>query len=258
MEFVRQRSNFILGWQAAAAGGAALGEARRPVRSGSAGVPPLGSWMILPQLTSPATRTVLPSNDALYGATHVELDLLGPMVVSVPANVDDRYFSVSVMDAHMNNVDAHRAPLDRQRRGRRARRAPRLDRGRARRDAAGHLTDAVDLPVQPHAGPLRRRRPRPGPPLAGRAADHPAVALGRGRSGARRRAHRRVRAPRPQHDDRRLRVPARSAWTTSSTTRWSPSAELARRAGGGCRLRRRRRRRGPGRRPWRPGSTTPR
>ena len=61
--------------------------------------------MILPELTSPATRTVLPSNDALYGATHVELDLLGPMVVSVPANVDDRYFSVSIMDAHMNNVD---------------------------------------------------------------------------------------------------------------------------------------------------------
>jgi hypothetical protein len=65
--------------------------------------------MILPELTSPVTRTVLPSNDALYGATHVELDLLGPMVVSVPANVDDRYFSVSVMDAHMNNV-AHIGP----------------------------------------------------------------------------------------------------------------------------------------------------
>lgn len=102
MEFVRQRSNFILGWQAAAGGSIAGGASAGAV--GSAGVPPLGSWMILPELTSPATRTVLPSNDALYGATHVELDLLGPMVVSVPANVDDRYFSVSVMDAHMNNV----------------------------------------------------------------------------------------------------------------------------------------------------------
>jgi hypothetical protein len=103
MEFVRQRSNFILGWQAAAGGSLADGASAGAV--GRAGVPPLGSWMILPELTSPATQTVLPSNDALYGAAHVELDLLGPMVVSVPANVDDRYFSVSIMDAHMNNVD---------------------------------------------------------------------------------------------------------------------------------------------------------
>jgi hypothetical protein len=107
MEFVRQRSNFILGWQAAAAGPLADGVSAGAV--GSAGVPPLGSWMILPELTSPATRTVLPSNDALYGAAHIELDLLGPMVVSVPANIDDRYFSVSIMDAHMNNV-AHLGP----------------------------------------------------------------------------------------------------------------------------------------------------
>ena len=105
MEFVRQRSNFILGWQAAGAGARPDGASAGAV--GSAGVPPLGSWMILPELTSPATRTVLPSNDALYGATHVELDLLGPMVVSVPENIDDRYFSVSIMDAHMNTV----APL---------------------------------------------------------------------------------------------------------------------------------------------------
>lgn len=103
MEFVRQRSNFILGWQAAAGGSIAGGTSAGAV--GSAGVPPLGSWMILPELTSPATRTVLPSNDALYGAAHYELELLGPVVVSVPANVDDRYFSVSIMDAHMNNVD---------------------------------------------------------------------------------------------------------------------------------------------------------
>ena len=107
MEFVRQRSNFILGWQTAAAGPLAGGVSAGAV--GSAGVPPLGSWMILPELTSPATRTVLPSNDALYGATHVELDLLGPVVVSVPENIDDRYFSVSIMDAHMNNV-AHLGP----------------------------------------------------------------------------------------------------------------------------------------------------
>ena len=104
MEFVRQRSNFILGWQAAAAAGAAVTEGAAAGAVGRGGVPPLGSWMILPDLTSPATQTVLPSNDALYGAAHVELDRLGPLVIHVPANLDDRYFSVAVMDAHLNNV----------------------------------------------------------------------------------------------------------------------------------------------------------
>jgi hypothetical protein len=104
MEFVRQRSNFILGWQAAARQGAAVSGGVSAGAVGRAGVPALGSWMILPELASPATRTVLPSNDALYGASHVELGLVGPVVLSVPANVDERYFSVAVMDAHMNNV----------------------------------------------------------------------------------------------------------------------------------------------------------
>lgn len=109
MEFVRQRSNFILGWQAAAQAAGALDSGVSAGAVGAAGVPPLGSWMILPNLTSPATQTVMPSNDALYGASHVELDVLGPIVITVPANIDDRYFSVAVMDAHMNNV-AHIGP----------------------------------------------------------------------------------------------------------------------------------------------------
>lgn len=104
MEFVRQRSNFILGWQAAAASGATLSEGVSAGAVGRADVPPLGSWMILPTLTTAETRTVLPSNDALYGAAHVELDLLGPVVISVPQNIDQRFFSVAVMDAHMNNL----------------------------------------------------------------------------------------------------------------------------------------------------------
>lgn len=104
MEFVRQRSNFILGWQAAVTAGAAVAEGAAAGAVGRGGIPPLGSWMILPDLTSPATQTVLPSNDALYGAAHVELDRLGPLVIHVPANLDDRYFSVAVMDAHFNNV----------------------------------------------------------------------------------------------------------------------------------------------------------
>ena len=109
MEFVRQRSNFILGWQAAASAGGSLGGGVSAGAVGRAGRPPLGSWMILPALTTPATQTVLPSNDALYGAAHVELDRVGPVVLTVPANVDDRYYSVTVMDAHFNNV-AHIGP----------------------------------------------------------------------------------------------------------------------------------------------------
>ncbi len=92
MEFVRQRSNFIVGWKAAATD--------RPA---------LGSWMLLPNLTTPATQTVLPSHDALYGAAHLELDQSGPVRLTVPAGIDERYFSVAVMDAHFNNV-AHIGP----------------------------------------------------------------------------------------------------------------------------------------------------
>jgi hypothetical protein len=109
MEFVRQRSNFILGWQAAGAAGSSLADGVSAGAVGTAGRPALGSWMILPDLTTPATQTVLPSNDALYGAAQVELDRLGPVVLTVPANIDDRYYSVTVMDAHMNNV-AHIGP----------------------------------------------------------------------------------------------------------------------------------------------------
>lgn len=109
MEFVRQRSNFILGWQQAAQASGALTSGVSAGAVGRADRPALGSWMILPDLTSPATQTVLPSNDALYGAAHLELDRQGPLVVTVPANVDDRYFSVAVMDAHLNNV-AHIGP----------------------------------------------------------------------------------------------------------------------------------------------------
>ena len=107
--FVRQRSNFILGWQAAAAAGAAVrgGEASGAV--GAAGAPVLGSWMMLPDLTTPATATVLPMNDALYGACHLELDRQGPLVVRVPADPDGRYYSVAIVNAHFANV-AHLGP----------------------------------------------------------------------------------------------------------------------------------------------------
>ncbi len=102
--FVRQRSNFIQGWRAAAAARGALGGGESAGAVGRADVPPLGSWMMLPDLTTPRTQTVLPSHDALYGASQVELDLLGPVVISVPANPDGRYYSVSIMDAMLTNV----------------------------------------------------------------------------------------------------------------------------------------------------------
>ena len=60
--------------------------------------------MMLPDLTSPATQTVLPMNDSLYGAAHLELDRQGPVVVSLPADADGRYYSVSVMDGNFTNV----------------------------------------------------------------------------------------------------------------------------------------------------------
>jgi hypothetical protein len=107
--FVRQRSNFILGWQAAAAAGAAVASGASAGAVGAPDRPALGSWMMLPELTSPATQTVLPMNDALYGACHIELDRQGPLVVHVPADPDGRYYSVAVMDAHFNNV-AHLGP----------------------------------------------------------------------------------------------------------------------------------------------------
>jgi hypothetical protein len=101
--FLRQRSEFIGGWKAAAASGATVTGGASAGAVGQAGVPPLGSWMLLPDLTSPATQGALPMNDCLYGTAHLELDLLGPMVIHLPANPTGRYFSVTGVDAYMNN-----------------------------------------------------------------------------------------------------------------------------------------------------------
>jgi hypothetical protein len=107
--FIRQRSNFILGWEAAAAAGGPLASGASAGAVGEAGAPALGSWMMLPDLTSPATQTVLPMNDSLYGAAHVELDRQGPVVLHVPADADGRYFSVTLLDGHFGNI-AHLGP----------------------------------------------------------------------------------------------------------------------------------------------------
>jgi len=48
-------------------------------------------------------------NDSLYGAAHVELDRQGPVVITVPADPDGRYYSVAILDGHWTNV-AHLGP----------------------------------------------------------------------------------------------------------------------------------------------------
>ena len=66
--------------------------------------------MMLPNLTDERTQTVLPMNDSLYGAAHVELDRLGPVVIGVPRGLPDgRYWSIALLDAFMNNF-AHLGP----------------------------------------------------------------------------------------------------------------------------------------------------
>lgn len=107
--FVRQRSEFIQGWELAAKAGAPVTGGVAAGAVSVAGAPALGSWMMLPNLTDDRTRTILPQHDCLYGAAHVELDRLGPIVIGIPENPDDRYYSVAVLDPFMNNV-AHLGP----------------------------------------------------------------------------------------------------------------------------------------------------
>jgi len=63
---------------------------------------PLGGWVLMRQLADPATTTVSPNVDTLYGATYVMLDRHGPVVLTVPA-IADRYFSVAMLDAWFDN-----------------------------------------------------------------------------------------------------------------------------------------------------------
>ena len=108
--FLRQRSEFIQGWEAAAATGASLTSGVSAGAVGVAGKPALGSWMMLPNLTDERTQTILPMNDSLYGAAQVELDRLGPVVIGVPESLPDRrYWSIALLDAFMNDF-AHLGP----------------------------------------------------------------------------------------------------------------------------------------------------
>ena len=62
---------------------------------------PLGGWFLMRELSTPKVTTVSPNVDTLYGASHVLLDLQGPIVATVPP-IDDRYSSLTCMDAYWN------------------------------------------------------------------------------------------------------------------------------------------------------------
>jgi hypothetical protein len=62
---------------------------------------PLGGWFLMRELATPATTTVSPNVDTLYGATYVLLNRQGPVVLRVPS-IPDRYWSVAFADAYFN------------------------------------------------------------------------------------------------------------------------------------------------------------
>jgi len=63
---------------------------------------PLGGWVLMRELATPATTTVSPNVDTLYGASYLLLDQQGPVVLTVPP-IPDRYYSIALLDAYFNN-----------------------------------------------------------------------------------------------------------------------------------------------------------
>lgn len=63
---------------------------------------PLGGWFLMRTLSDPSVTTVSPNVDTLYGAAYLLLDRQGPVVLTCPA-IDDRYWSVALMDAWFSN-----------------------------------------------------------------------------------------------------------------------------------------------------------
>ena len=63
---------------------------------------PLGGWVLMRELATPATTTVSPNVDTVYGASYLLLDKQGPVVLSVPP-IPERYYSVAILDAYFNN-----------------------------------------------------------------------------------------------------------------------------------------------------------
>ncbi len=100
---LRQRSEFVQGWEYAAKMGSTVTSGATAGAVGKAGVPAVGAWMMIPGRANEKTMNALPMVDCLYGAAILQMDQLGPVVLSVPANPANRYYSVVVLDSFLNN-----------------------------------------------------------------------------------------------------------------------------------------------------------
>ena len=194
MCFVRQRSNFIQGWRAAAAAGASLADGDSAGAVGLQGVPPLGSWMMLPDLTTPAT----PDRAALQRCpVRGQPCRAGPAGSGRGVGAGEPRRAVLLRGDH-GRLDeqrrAHRSDVDRERVQRPSRRPARVGRRGPCGDAGDPGADPVGLPVPPGARRLPGRRPGPRAAVDAWRADHPAVEAGPVRHHARRRAHGCLRA----------------------------------------------------------------
>ena len=108
--FLRQRSEFVQGFEAAARAGGALDEGASAGAVGVAGASAIGTWMMLPDPADARTQTVLASTDTLYGMALLEFDRHGPVVLGLPEGFPDgRYWSIAGMDAMLNN-NVHLGP----------------------------------------------------------------------------------------------------------------------------------------------------
>ncbi len=96
------RSEFIGSWDAGGTGAAPAGS-RSGGSRGAEDMPAIGNWLMRPELPDPTSPTRLAQVDCLSGMTVLQLDQLGPVALTVPANPTDRYYSVAVLDAHLNN-----------------------------------------------------------------------------------------------------------------------------------------------------------
>ena len=164
---------------------------------------PFGGWLLIRDLSTPATTTVMPNVDTLYGAAFARLELQGPVVLSMPAVADGRYVSVALLDAYFSSVEVF-GPRTTGGRGQPCPDRPsRLGRG----EPAGHRPRRGLADGFGHAVPARLSARRGGP--AGRARDP-----GRDRSRATRPLARRGSAI-PAHRDPSA-GPGDTAWPARS------------------------------------------
>ena len=106
--FLRQRSEFVQGFEAAARAGGALGEGASAGAVGVAGASAIGTWMMLPEPSDARTQTVLASTDTLYGMALLEFDRHGPLVLDVARGLSRR--ALLVDQRHGRHAEQRRPP----------------------------------------------------------------------------------------------------------------------------------------------------